>query len=69
MLYRYAGSPDASGSLAGFTDAGSVAAWAADAMAWAVNSGIISGMTEDTIVPAGNATRAQCAAIFMRYAA
>ena len=69
MLYRYAGSPDASGSLAGFTDAGSVASWAADAMAWAVNSGIISGMTEDTIVPAGNATRAQCAAIFMRYAA
>ena len=38
------------------------------AMAWAVEHGIISGVTDTTIEPQGTATRAQCAAMLMRFA-
>ena len=34
---------------------------------WAVENGIIQGMTETTLVPKGTATRAQVATILMRY--
>ena len=36
-------------------------------MTWAVENGIIQGMTETTLVPKGTATRAQVATILMRY--
>ena len=36
-------------------------------MAWAVEHGIISGVTDTTLVPQGTATRAQCAAMLMRF--
>ena len=68
MLYRYAGSPAVTGDLAAYTDAASVSAWAKDAMTWAVQQGIITGMTQTTLAPAGNATRAQVATIMQRYA-
>ena len=68
MLWRYAGEPDSDYSLSAFTDAGSVSGYAAAAMAWAVEHGIISGVTDTTLVPQGTATRAQCAAILMRFA-
>ena len=67
MLYRYAGEPVVSGSLTGWADAASVSGWAGSAMTWAVNRGIITGATESTLAPADGATRAQCAAILMRY--
>ena len=67
MLWRYAGEPDSDYSLSAFTDAGSVSGYAAAAMAWAVEHGIISGVTDTTLVPQGTATRAQCAAILMRF--
>ncbi len=60
--------PSASGSLSGYADAGSVSAWASDAMLWAVTGGVISGVTDTTLVPQGGAARAQCAAILMRNA-
>ncbi|MGO5116527.1 chitobiase/beta-hexosaminidase C-terminal domain-containing protein [Candidatus Avoscillospira sp. LCP25S3_F1] len=44
MLWRYAGSPDANGNLTGYPDGASVSSWASQAMAWAVNQGLISGM-------------------------
>jgi len=66
IFYRYKGSPAASGDLSGFTDRDSVSAWAVDAMSWAVGNGIINGMGDDTLVPAGTATRAQLASILMR---
>jgi len=66
MFYRYKGSPAASGNLSGFTDRSSVSSWAADAMSWAVGNGIINGMGNNTLVPAGTATRAQLASILMR---
>ena len=67
MLWRYAGEPASSYSLASFTDANSVSDWAETAMAWAVEHGIITGMTDTTLVPQGSATRAQCAAMLMRF--
>ena len=67
MLWRYAGEPASSYSLSAFTDAASVSDYAETAMAWAVEHGIITGMTDTTIVPQGTATRAQCAAMLMRF--
>ena len=68
MLWRYAGEPASSYSLAKFTDNASVSDWASTAMSWAVEKGIITGVTGSTFVPKGTATRAQCAAMLMRFA-
>ncbi len=67
MLYRYAGSPKTSGSLAAFADADTVSEYAVQAMQWAVEQGILTGITPTTITPQGNATRAQVATILMRF--
>lgn len=67
MLYRFAGEPEASGDLSAFTDAGSVSEYAAKAMAWAVENGIITGVTDTVLSPQGTAARAQCAAMLMRF--
>ena len=67
MLWRYAGEPESTVSLSAYTDAESVSDWAETAMRWAIDEGIITGMTDTTLVPQGTATRAQCAAIFMRF--
>lgn len=67
ILWRYAGSPAASGSLAGYTDAGSVSGYAVDALRWAVSAGIIQGTSSATLSPQGTATRAQAAAMLQRY--
>ena len=37
-------------------------------MAWAVEKGIVTGVTATTLVPQGTATRAQAAAMLMRFA-
>lgn len=66
MLYRYYGSPTASGSLSAYADAASVSAFASDAMQWCVNNGIINGM-DGLLNPQGQATRAQVSAMFARY--
>ena len=68
MLYRYAGEPAASGDLSAYTDAASVSAYAVNAMSWCVGHGIITGVTATTLDPQGTATRAQCAAMLMRFA-
>lgn len=67
MLYRYAGEPAASGSLSGWADAARVSDWAEGAMVWAVGEGVITGASATELNPAGSATRAECAAILMRY--
>ena len=68
MLHRYAGEPAVSGSLSAYTDAASVSEWATDAMLWATQNGIITGTTAATLAPQGTATRAQAAAMLMRFA-
>ncbi|MCI8538899.1 MAG: S-layer homology domain-containing protein [Oscillospiraceae bacterium] len=71
ILYRYAQSKgydtSAWGSLAQFTDGASVSDYAVEAMSWAVGSGLISGMGDNILAPGGSATRAQVAAILMRF--
>lgn len=67
MLYRYAGEPEVSGNLSAYTDASSISDWAQDAMTWAVSNGIITGVTATTLEPQGTATRAQAAAMLMRF--
>ncbi|MEE0510778.1 MAG: S-layer homology domain-containing protein [Peptococcaceae bacterium] len=59
----------ASSSLAHYTDANSVSDWAKESVAWAVEQGLISGMTIDTLQPQGLSTRAQVAAVLERYLA
>ena len=67
MLYRYAGEPTVTGDLDGFKDAGQVGDWAQEAITWAVEEGIIDGMTPTTLEPTGTATRAQAAAMLQRF--
>ena len=52
--------------LSAYTDRADVPEWAADAMQWVVKTGVINGMTETTLVPAGTATRAQLATVLSR---
>ena len=66
MLYRYAGSPKANGSLDNFSDASTVSSYAVNAMQWAVANGIVNG-SNGKLNPQNNATRAEVAAILMRF--
>lgn len=71
ILYRYAEFKgyDVSeiDNLAAYTDIDDVSDWALDSMEWAVGEKLITGMTATTLVPQGNATRAQVASILMRF--
>lgn len=69
MLWRYAGEPAVSGAVTGFTDAGKISDWAADAMAWAVENGLLNGVDDGRLAPQSTATRAQVAAILTRFVA
>ena len=70
ILYRYAQkkgfSISARADLSVFPDAGNVSGWAQDAMQWAVGMGYIGG-SDGFLLPGGNATRAQVAAILQRF--
>ena len=72
MMYRYANykeyASDAPEDISGYKDTGKVNAFAKEAMAWAVGNGIITGKDSGTVLdPQGNATRAECATIIMRF--
>lgn len=72
MLYRYAENAGEditadTSELNKFIDTISIASYALEPLAWAVENGIVSGTSSDTISPAGNATRAQVATMLMRY--
>ena len=41
--------------------------WAAEAMGWAVDAGLISGVGGNQIAPTGTASRAQVAQILMNF--
>lgn len=53
--------------LSVFKDGPKVSDWAYTEVRWAVDTGLISGMTKDTLEPRGYATRAQTARIFMAF--
>ena len=71
VLYRYAESKgydvSASADLSGYPDADQIQSYAAESVAWAVAEGLIQGFEDNTLRPAGNATRAQIATILMRF--
>ena len=67
ILYRYGGSPASDVSiLSYFYDYTQVSGYAANALAWAAQSGIANG-DGINLMPKESATRAQLAAIVMRY--
>ena len=66
MLYRCAGSPAADGSLTAFADNATVSPYAVSAMQWAAANGIVNG-SNGRLNPQNNATRAEVAAILMRF--
>ena len=72
MMYRYAKykkyDTSEMADFSKFADAGKVNEFAKEAMQWAVGTGIITGKDNGTrIDPQGNAARAECAAIIMRF--
>lgn len=71
MLYRYAQNKkyDVSGakSLDGYTDAQSVSSYAVPALQWANAAGVVTGKSGSKLDPKGYATRAEVAAMLMRF--
>lgn len=67
MLWRYAGSPESGGTLEGFADADKTSGYAVSALCWTVEKGIVSGKGGESLAPTGKATRAEVAAMLMRF--
>ncbi len=67
MLWRYAGSPAATNKELHFNDIDEAGDYALEALRWAVENGILNGYGDGRLNPAGLATRAQVAAMLMRY--
>ncbi len=71
MIYRYCDMKvydiSCRADLSGYSDSGKVSSYAADSFEWAVGTGIISGMDEDTLSPKTGATREQFAVILRRF--
>ena len=63
MLWRSIGSPAPTNNTA--ADVSQVSEYARNAMLWAVESGIITGLGDGRLEPQGQATRAQVAYILM----
>ncbi len=71
MLYRYVqtihGNQGTLGSYDGMDGAEDVSSWAAQAMGWAVGSGIIQGDDSGSLNPGGTATRGEVAQMLMNF--
>ena len=73
ILHRYAQhkgydvSIGESTNILSYSDFASISEYAISAMQWACGEGIITGVTGSTLEPQGTATRAQSAAILMRF--
>ena len=70
-LYGYAKAQGIAGAVTGdlskFQDASTVSSWATEAMAWAVQNGLISGKDNGSLAPQDTATRAELAQIMMQF--
>ena len=53
--------------LSGFVDAGTISTYAQEALSWANAQGLVLGFEDDSLRPQGTATRAQIAAVLMRF--
>ena len=71
ILYRYAqykgADVSAAGDISGFADSANVSSWAADAVKWAVGTGLVNGVEGNALAPQGTSTRAQAATVLMRF--
>ena len=73
ILYRYAVykgydvSIGESTNILSYDDFADLSEYAIPAMQWACGAGVITGVTDATLVPQGEATRAQVAAMLMRF--
>ena len=73
ILYRYAQfkgidvSKGETAYLNDYTDARDISEWAVKAFRWAVDAGVIQGMTATTLSPKRDAVRAQVATMLMRF--
>lgn len=71
ILYRYAQykgyDVTKKADLSGYSDNSQVSSYAKDALAWANAAKLINGVTNTTLAPQGNATRAQVSAILHRF--
>ena len=73
ILYRYAAYQgyDVSqrADLSGFGDASSISGYAQEALSWASAQGLVLGFEDGSLRPQGTASRAQIAAVLMRFLA
>lgn len=71
ILYRYAAfkglDMTKTADLSKFTDSGKISSWAKPALSWANAEGLVSGKGSGILDPLGSATRAEVAAMLMRY--
>ena len=71
ILYRYAQfkgyDVTASADLSAYTDTSEISAYAVPAMQWANAEGLVTGRTNTTLDPEGDATRAEIATIMTRF--
>lgn len=70
LMYRYAqyfGHSCIGTSIEGFADAGSVSAYAYNAMCWAYKAGVVTGTTGSRLNPQGTASRAEAAQMIMSF--
>ena len=67
MLWRLAGEPVYTGDLSRVPDAGSISTWAQNAMLWSYATGLTEGDENGALTPLATATRAQAAAMIMRF--
>lgn len=73
ILFRYSGAQSGMEQMfssmydSQFADSGAIAPWAKTAMYWAIYNGVVNGTSPTTVSPTATATRAEVAAIFVRY--
>ncbi len=70
-IYQQKGLVEESSELTAFADSAKVSPWAQEAMSWAVAAEIMKGAAEQNgvllLMPTNEITRAQAAAMLMRY--
>ncbi|MDW7667883.1 MAG: S-layer homology domain-containing protein [Bacillota bacterium] len=71
ILYRYGSmigyDMSSSAEISGFKDGDEISNYAVDSIKWAIGEGLINGKSSDILDPTGEATRAEVAAILMRF--
>lgn len=68
VFWRIQGSPESDTDISSFPDADNTSSWAAPAVKWAVEEGLLKGYTDTgELKPTGGLARAECAAVAQRY--